>query len=178
MMNIFRSMKLTLSEIKMNPGIKSKLVVLLYRLASLHARRVSVFYPITLIFVIMHKFFNEFMFGIEISYRTKIGHGFVIWHAYSVVINSGCVIGKNFNIRQCCTVGGNRLSYPEHFIIGDNVSMGVNSCILGDDIEIGHNVVIGAGAIVMTSVADDHYVIAQKPFIKTRKYQPENIRVA
>ncbi len=178
MINIIRNIKLTLSEIRMNPGIKSKLVVLLYRLASLHAKRVRVFYPVTLAFVILHKFFNEFMFGIEISYRTKIGHGFVIWHAYSVIINSGCVIGKNFNIRQCCTVGGNKLPYPKHFIIGDNVSMGVNSCILGDDIEIGHNVIIGAGAIAMTNVADDHYVVAQKPFIKTRKFPAEAIRVA
>lgn len=173
MKNAFRSLKLSFSEIKKNPGVKSKLVVLLYRLASLHAKKVVAFYPITLFFVILHKLFNEFIFGVEISYRTKIGNGFVIWHAYSVIINSGCVIGKDFNIRQCCTVGGNKLPYPRHFIIGDNVSMGVNSCILGDDIEIGHNVIIGAGAIAMSNVADDHYVLAQKPLIKTRTYEKE-----
>lgn len=170
---MIRSIKLTLSEVKSNPGIKSKLVVLLYRLASLHAKRVVIFYPVTLLFVLMHKFFNEFIFGVEISYRTRIGNGFVIWHAYSVIINSGCVIGNNFNIRQCCTVGGNKLPYPKHFIIGNNVSMGVNSCILGDEIEIGHNVIIGAGAIAMSNIADNHYVIAHKPLIKTRGYGQE-----
>ncbi len=167
-MNVVQRCKLALVEIKANPGIKSKLVVALYRLATLHAKPNVIFYPFTLLFVILHKLFNEFMFGVEISYRTQIGHGLIIWHAYSVVINSGCVIGDNFNIRQCCTVGGNKLPYPRRFIIGNNVSMGVNSCILGDDIAIGDNVIIGAGAIVMTDIADNHFAVMERPIIKPR----------
>ena len=111
---------------------------------------------------------NEFLFGLDISYRTKVGHRFIIWHAYSVVINSGCVIGNNLSIRQCCTVGGNKLSYPLSFVIGNNVSMDVNSCILGDDIEIGDNVIIGAGVIAMVIIPANHYVVMEKPVFKMR----------
>ncbi len=171
-MKLLQRFKLSIIEIKANPGVKSKLVVMLYRLASLHNHHHVIFYPFTLCFVILHKLLNEFMFGVEISYRTQIGQGFIIWHAYSVVINSGCRIGNNFSIRQCCTVGGNKLSYPRRFIIGNNVSMGVNSCILGDDIEIGDNVTIGAGVIAMTSIAANHSVIREKPLIKLRAHHP------
>lgn len=114
----------------------------------------------------MHKIFNELIFGVEISYKAKIGNGFVIWHAYSVVISSRCSIGKNFHIRQCCTCGANRSLGAGVVRIGDNVSMGANSCILGDDIAIGNNVKLGAGVILMKDVPDDSIIIGHKPIIK------------
>ena len=44
--------------------------------------------------------------------------------------------------------------------------MGVNSCILGDDIAIGNNVKVGGGVILMKDVPDDSIIIGHKPIIK------------
>lgn len=158
-----------ITEVKDNPGLKSKIVVLLFRLATLHARKWYFLYPLTVFFVVMNKLINEIIIGIEIPYQTKIGKGFKIWHAHAIVINKHCIIGNNFSIRQSCTIGSNKKSYPDKFLIGNNVSMGANSCILSDDIIIGNNVIIGAGVIVMNNVPDDHYVIGHKPIIKQLK---------
>lgn len=155
-----------IKEFKLNPGLKSKLAVLFFRLATYHANSNIILYPFTLFFLLMHKIFNELIFGVEISYKAKIGNGFVIWHAYSVVISSRCSIGKNFHIRQCCTCGANRSLGAGVVRIGDNVSMGANSCILGDDIAIGNNVKLGAGVILMKDVPNDSIIIGHKPIIK------------
>ncbi|KMB44371.1 hypothetical protein SL56_02364, partial [Klebsiella pneumoniae] len=60
-------------EICHNPGIKSKMVVLLYRLATLHTKHYVIFYPITFCFVILNKIINEVIIGVEIPYQTRIG---------------------------------------------------------------------------------------------------------
>lgn len=164
-MNIFDIFK----ELKSNPGIKSRICILFYRLATFHSKKKVLTYPFTLIFLIIHKVVNEFIMGVEISYKAKIGKGFIIWHAYSVIISSRCVIGNNFHIRQCCTCGANRSLSDGVVRIGDNVSMGANSCILGDNITIGNNVKVGAGVILMKDVLDDSVIIGHKPIIKNKK---------
>ena len=50
-------------EICHNPGIKSKMVVLLYRLKTLHTKHYVIFYPITFCFVILNKIINEVIIG-------------------------------------------------------------------------------------------------------------------
>jgi putative colanic acid biosynthesis acetyltransferase WcaB len=46
-------------------------------------------------------------------------------------------------------------------VIGDNVEVGANVCIIGD-IKVGNNVRIGAGAVVVKNVPDN-VVIAGNP---------------
>lgn len=54
---------------------------------------------------------------------------------------------------------------PVNFIVGNNVTMGINSAIISDDIVVGNNVVIGAGVILMQSVEGSCYVINQKSIL-------------
>jgi serine acetyltransferase len=92
-----------------------------------------------------------------LPYSTKIGKGLVFAHPYSTVLNAER-IGDNFRCVHCVTIGKKTEERP---IIGNNVTMGAGSMIIGD-ITIGDNVVIGAGAVVVKDVPDN-CVVAGNP---------------
>ena len=69
--------------------------------------------------------------GIQIPPATKIGPGMKIGHWGTIVVNPGAVIVRNFGIAQGCLIGnaqGKKQGVPT---IGDNVSMGANSIVIG-----------------------------------------------
>lgn len=122
----------------------------------LHARhltRHTLFFPALLVLK-----GRAVRYGIDIPYRTRIGHGFYIGHFGGIVVNPGAVIGKNCNISQGVTIGqanrGARAGSPE---IGDNVFIGPGAKIFGN-IKIGNNVAIGANAVVTKDVPDNAVV--------------------
>ena len=92
-----------------------------------------------------------------ISNTTKIGKGIEVMHAFATVINADS-IGENFSFRNGTTVGAKKEGRPS---IGDNVTLGVNVCIIGK-INIGNNVFIGAGSIVTKDVPDN-CIVAGNP---------------
>lgn len=56
-------------------------------------------------------------------------------------------------IRQNCSIGIKTLGLDGYALrIGDNVSLGANSCIIADRISIGDNVVIGAMSLVTRDI--------------------------
>ena len=83
-----------------------------------------------------------------IPQRTQIGYGLYINHGGPVVINPEAVIGNNCNISQYVTIGSN---YKKGAIIGDNVYIGPNCCIV-EDVSIGDNAAIGAGSVVTKDI--------------------------
>lgn len=94
-------------------------------------------------------------YGLQISYRTKIGCGLYLGHAMSIVINSRTVIGKNFSISHMNSIGSDKKQYA---VIGDNVIMAPMSCIV-NGCNIGNNAKIGAGAVVIKDVPDNATVV-------------------
>ena len=88
----------------------------------------------------------------------KIEGGLVIVHMDGVGINSAVSIGRNCTIVQMVTIGWNKDGAPQ---IGDNVMIGAGAILVGN-IRIGNNVKIGAGAIVVEDVPDDCTVVGQK----------------
>ncbi|MOA60103.1 Bifunctional protein GlmU [compost metagenome] len=73
-----------------------------------------------------------------------------------MVITRHVSIGRNFFIRQNCSIGIKTLGLQAYALrIGDNVSLGPNSCIVADRISIGDNVVIGAMSLVMRDIPAD-----------------------
>lgn len=128
---------------------KGKIVAFCFRLANLGSTNKA--YKIILFpYLVFYKIIFEWFMGFEVPYTTKIGKGFKVYHLQSIVINKNTVIGNNFVIRQCLTIGNSR-SGGNCPVIKDNVEVGANVCIIGD-IEIGEGVIIGAGSVVVKSV--------------------------
>lgn len=92
---------------------------------------------------------------IDIYSDTDIGYGLYLGHGMGVVIHPDVKIGNNVNLSQFSTIGSKNGSTP---VIGDNVYIGPNSCVLGG-ITIGDNVIIGAGCVVVKSVPDNAIVV-------------------
>jgi len=88
---------------------------------------------------------------VQIAASTKIGYGFYIGHGICMVVNGGTVIGNNVNLSQFLNIGTNK-NTPA--IIGDNVYIGPHANII-EDVRIGNNSTIGAGAVVTRDVPEN-----------------------
>lgn len=99
-------------------------------------------------------------FGIEIPITIAVGEGLYIPHLVGIVISRKTVIGKNFSIFQNTTIGQkNDASGP--IVIGDNVTLGANVCVIGDGLKIGDNVSVGAAAFVNRDIPANHAYISR-----------------
>ena len=85
---------------------------------------------------------------VVIPLSTRIGYGLYLGHAICMVVNGGTIIGNNVNLSQFLNIGSNN-GTPA--IIGDNVYVGPHVCIV-ENVKIGSNSTIGAGAVVTKDV--------------------------
>ncbi|GAB4043915.1 serine acetyltransferase [Spirosoma litoris] len=134
-------------------NIKGRLILIGFRLSSL-ATKNSLFFLILIPQLIIYRVIVEWFLGTELPYKTKVAKGLKLHHGQATVINDGSIIGKNCTLRHSTTIGSKLLSngyYSSSPVIGDNVDIGSNVCIIGP-ISIGDNVKIGAGSIVVKDV--------------------------
>jgi serine O-acetyltransferase len=122
--------------------------VLLYRVShSLYRHRFAVLAKIV-------SSLNFLIFGIEVSAACPIGPGLYFPHTHGTVIGASS-IGENATIFQGVTLGAKHLvfNYSPSFRpkLGSGVTVGAGSKILGD-VYIGDNVIIGANAVVLSSL--------------------------
>jgi serine O-acetyltransferase len=97
---------------------------------------------------------NQLLYGIEIAPACRIGPGLFLPHTYGTVIGAAS-IGSNATIFQGSTLGAKHLvfNYLPSFRpkLGSGITVGAGSKVLGD-VTIGDNVVIGANAVVLSSL--------------------------
>ena len=106
----------------------------------------------------------QVMWGIEIPRATVIGPGLFIGHFGGITISSAAVLGRNASISQNITIGlagsGDKLGVP---VIGDDVYIAPGARLFGK-ITIGHNVKIGANAVIYKSVPDNSVAVLDPGF--------------
>ena len=97
--------------------------------------------------------------GIEIHPGAQIGLGVFIDHGMGVVIGETAIIGDYALIYQGVTLGGTgKQSGKRHPTIGKNVVVGAGAKVLGN-LNIGDDVRIGAGSVVLRDVPSDCTVV-------------------
>ncbi len=101
--------------------------------------------------------------GIEIHPGASIGKNFFIDHGTGVVIGETAIIGDDVLMYHGVTLGTKTHSDSgkRHPTIGNNVTIGCNSILLGD-ITIGNNVVIAAGSVVTKDIPDNSTYIKNR----------------
>jgi serine O-acetyltransferase len=102
---------------------------------------------------------SRFVTGIEIHPGAQIGKGFFIDHGMGVVIGETTELGDGVTLYQGVTLGGTgKERGKRHPTIGSNVLVSVGAQVLGA-IEIGDNVKIGAGSVVLRPVPPNSTVV-------------------
>lgn len=104
-------------------------------------------------------------YNTEIPLTAEIQPGLSIIHYNGIVITKYCRIGRNFTIRQNTTIGlknFEKTNTPPCIIIGNNVDLGANSCIIGQNIKIGDNVKIGAMSFIDKDISSNCTIYTQK----------------
>lgn len=99
--------------------------------------------------------------NIELPVTAEIGPGLYIPHTGYVIVSSRTRIGSHCTLTQGVTIGhggGGRRATTTSPVIGDRVYVGPSSCVVGP-IEIGHDVLIGVGAVVINSVPPGGIVV-------------------
>jgi len=91
----------------------------------------------------------------QISTTAEISPGFLIAHPIGLVIGGGTRIGRNCDVRQNVTFGGNFNKVDDkgrsHPWLEDNISVGAGAVIIGP-VKIGTNSIIGANSVVTKDV--------------------------
>jgi serine O-acetyltransferase len=96
-------------------------------------------------------------FGSDIDPGADIGPGIYLPHPYGIVIGGDCKVGTNVCILQHVTLGRNG-SVPSGPVIGDGSTLNAGAVIVGP-ITVGSRCRIGANAVVLCDVPDDHVAV-------------------
>ena len=100
----------------------------------------------------------QILTGIELPCEVILGRRFKIEHFGGIIISGDAVFGDDVVIRNGVTVGLRHTGIRGSPVIGDRVDIGAGAKILGK-IRIGHDVAIGANAVVITDVPDNHLAV-------------------
>ena len=132
------------------------------------------------IYRLAHELFLQ-LTGIDIHPGASIGSRFFIDHGTGVVIGETCVIGNSVKLYQGVTLGAKSFELDEqgnpikgvkrHPNIEDNVVIYAGATILGGDVTIGHDSVIGGNVWLVQSVPPftTVYNAAPSPILSKRK---------
>jgi serine O-acetyltransferase len=110
--------------------------------------------------------FVEITTGISIPAEAAIGKGLRIHHFGGVIVHSAAIVGEHCTMYQGVTLG-DRGGYGGAPRIGQRVLIGAGAKLIGE-IVIGDDCVIGANAVVHTSVPAGHIAVGVPAVIKKR----------
>jgi serine O-acetyltransferase len=145
-----------------DPAAHSMLEILLYpgfQALTIHRIAHGLFQAGIPFFPRLISYLTRFLTGIEIHPGARLGKGIFIDHGMGVVIGETAIVGDEALIYQGVTLGGTGKELGKrHPTLGRGVVVGAGAKVLGN-IEIGDNVRIGAGSVVLRSVPSDCTVV-------------------
>lgn len=146
---------------KENEGhLKGRVVLVLFRLAKFF-RSNPVLFVLFSWYLVLYRIIIEWVLNIEINWHVKVGKGFKLSRGHGSVVASTTEFGNNCTLRHLTTIGHKILpdgTFSRSPKIGNSVDIGSGVTIIGP-IEIGDNVIIGAGAVVTKSVPPNSVVV-------------------
>jgi len=149
-----------------NPGMQA---IIVHRFGSWQIRLPPLLrWPLEPLYCIAYLLI-QCLWGIQLPRTAKIGPGLHIGHFGGIIVSAKAVIGANCALMQGVTIGlsgrGAGCGVPE---IGNDVFIGPGAKLFGK-IRVGHNVMIGANAVVHKDVPD-HAVVALTPGFQIISY--------
>lgn len=97
------------------------------------------------------------LYSADLAPQARIGAGIYFPHPVGIVIGAAD-IGRDVAILQGVTLGVAERQIVRRIVIGDGTWIYAGAKVLGE-IEIGHQVKIGANAVVLQSVPDGHVAV-------------------
>jgi len=133
---------------------KGQLVLALFRLAQCCRNLPDPWWLLTTPYLAFYRVAVEWVLGIELRFKTRVGPGLRLYHGMGLVIHEGTVLGARCVLRQNTTIGNKTVADASAGacpMIGDGVDIGANAVVLGP-IHVGDHAVIGAGSVVVKDV--------------------------
>lgn len=132
-----------------SPGLHA---IILYRAAAaLHRRGHAGF-------AAMLTVMNVALTGADIDPRAEIGPGLEIYHPTAIVIHGDTRIGARATLFSAVVFGLRGPLESGAPVAGDDLRVGAGAKILGN-VKLGDRVFIGANAVVINDVPDDHQAV-------------------
>lgn len=110
--------------------------------------------------------FIEITTGVSIPAEATIGKGLRIHHFGGIIVHSAAIVGEYCTIYHGVTLG-DRGGWGGAPRVGNRVLIGSGAKLIGEVI-IGDECIIGANAVVHTSVPAGHLAVGVPAIIKTR----------
>lgn len=110
--------------------------------------------------------FIEITTGISLPAQARIGKGLRIHHFGGIIVHSEAVIGEQCTIYHGVTLG-DRGGWGGAPCVGNHVVIGAGAKLLGH-IEVGDNCLIGANAVVRTSIPPGCVAVGVPAVIRER----------
>ena len=123
--------------------------------------------PFSMLYHVLYKLV-QILTGIELPCEAEVGPGFVIDHFGGIIISGYARFGARCRIRNGVVVGLRHVEEPRAPWIGDDVDIGAGAKLLGG-IRIGNGVRIGANAVVLCDVPDDHVAVGVPALVRPRR---------
>jgi serine O-acetyltransferase len=114
-------------------------------------------WPFSVLYKLL-KVLSQILTGIDLPCEVRLGRRFCIEHFGGIVISGDAVFGDDCVVRNGVTVGLRHRGVRGAPVIGDRVDIGAGAKVLGP-IRIGHDVAIGANAVVIQDVPDDSIAV-------------------
>ena len=95
-------------------------------------------------------------FAVDIHPGARVGNGVMLDHATGVVVGGTAVLGSDLYILHGTTLGATGKPGPKgaqrHPTLGDGVTLGAGSTVLGGEVRVGDGATVGAAALVSRTV--------------------------